>query len=235
MSSAILLMLALSAAPDAPERTITVTGDAEVRVPPNEVQLWLAVASVDKVLKQAKDDNDQRVKKTLSTLVKLGIESKDVQTDFVSIEPRWDNYQRTRTPDAYEVSKSIVVTLRDVSRFEVILQAVLDAGTNRVEGLEFRTTELRKHRDAARAKALKAAQEKAIAMARELDLKVGKARTISEFGGGYGFGGGRGARMAMQAQNVSQTVGGAEGASEAGFAPGLISVRATVQVTFDVE
>lgn len=235
-----LLALSLAAAPadkPATERSISVSGEAEVRVPPNQVQLWLAVSTLDKAVTKAKADNDERVKKTLATLARLGIEAKDMQTDHLSIEPRWDNYAKVRQPDAYEVSKSIVVTLRDVSRFESVLSAVLEAGTNRVEGLEFRTTELRKHRDAARAMALKAAQEKANAMASELGLKAGKARTINEYGGWYGYGWGRGSRGGGMTQNVMQNVGGGggEGSSEAGFAPGLISVRANVQVTFDLE
>lgn len=239
MLTATLVLLCLAAAPTdkpATERSIAVSGEAEVRVPPNQVQLWLAVASVDKVITKAKADNDERVKKTLATLAKLGVEQKDMQTDYVTIEPRWDNYQHARAPDAYEVSKSIVVTLREVAKFEAVLQAVLEAGTNRVEGLEFRTTELRKHRDQARAMALKAAQEKATAMASELGLKVGKARSINEYGGWFGYGWGRGLRGGGMAQNVSQNIGGGEGgSSEAGFAPGLISVRANVQVTFDME
>ena len=236
-----LLSLTAFAAPaekPSAERSITVSGEAEVRVPPNQVQLWLAVESSDKLLAKAKADNDARVKKTLAALQKFGIEAKDMQTDFVTIEPHYENYSaRMKDPDGYIVTKSVVVTLRDVGRFEALMQAVLDSGVNRVDGLEFRTTELRKHRDAARAMALKAAQEKASAMATELGLKTGKARNISEYGGWYGYGWGRGSRGGGMAQNVSQNIGGsgAEGSSEAGFAPGLISVRANVQVVFDME
>jgi uncharacterized protein YggE len=241
--NALLVMVTMMAAPtDAHvDRTVSVTGDAEVRVVPDQAQLWLAVETVDKTIAKAKAANDERVKKTLETLKKLGLPDKDVATDYLTVEARYDNgsYSRSASnePDGYAVKKSVVVTLRDLKRFEETVQAVLGAGTNRIEGQEFRTSELRKHRDAARALALKAAHEKATAMAAELGAKAGKVRSISEYGGGYSYGwrgryGGGG-----MAQNVSQNIGGGgdDGASDQGFAPGLISVRTQVQVVFDLE
>jgi len=217
------------------DRTISVSGDAELRVAPNQVQLMLAAVSIDKSLAKARADDDERVKRILAAVQKFGIEAKDVQTDFVTVEPRWDSRRDdVREPDGYQVSKSIVVTLRDVPRFDALLQALMDAGANRVTGIEFRTTELRKHRDAARSMAIKAAKEKATAMAGDLGLKLGKARGVSESGWyGYGWAGNRGA----MAQNFSQNIGGgaSDPGSSEGFAPGLISVRATVQVSFDLE
>ena len=54
-----------------------------------------------------------------------------------------------------------------------------DGGVNYVHGVEFRTTELRKHKDTARALAVKAAREKATAMAGELGPALGEPRTIT--------------------------------------------------------
>lgn len=218
-----------------PERTITVSGDAELRVAPNQVQLMLAVVTIDKSLAKARAENDERVKRALGTVTKSGVEAKDLQTDFVTVEPRWDNNRSdVREPDGYQVTKTIVVTLRDVPRFDAVLQAVMDAGANRVSGIEFRTTELRKHRDQARSMAIKAAKEKATAMAGDLGLKLGKARSINESGWyGYGWAGNRSNNMMNMSQNIGG--GGSDPGSSEGFAPGLISVRATVQVSFDME
>ena len=58
----------------------------------------------------------------------------------------------------------MVITLGDVSRFEDLLSDTLLAGANHVHNVEFRTTELRQHRDAARALAIQAAREKAEAL-----------------------------------------------------------------------
>ncbi|HSM15517.1 MAG TPA: SIMPL domain-containing protein, partial [Gemmatimonadales bacterium] len=109
---------------------------------------------------------------------------------------------------------------------------------NYVHGIQFRTTELRTHRDTARAMALRAAQEKARLMARELDREVGKPVLIREdhsgwwswYGGWWGSRGGQ-----AMAQNVTQNAPPTGGALEGTTAPGQISVTARVTVTFDLE
>jgi uncharacterized protein YggE len=224
----------MSATPTPVERSISVSGDAEVKVAPDQVQLMLAIETAEKTVSKAKALNDERLARTLAVLKKQGIAEKDLQTDQVSINPVNDSgsygYSKMKEPDGFQVRRSISVLLRDVSKFEGLLTAVLEAGTNHVEGISFQTSELRKHRDTARALALKAAKEKAEAMAKEYGLKVGKARSIAESSSGWAGPYLRGG----VAQNMVQNVGGGGESSEA-FAAGQISVRATVSVTFDVE
>ena len=50
--------------------------------------------------------------------------------------------------------------LKDISKYEDVLSGVLESGANYVEGIEFRTTELRKYRDQARVMAIKAAKDR---------------------------------------------------------------------------
>lgn len=222
----------MTTAPGPVDRSITVTGDAEVRIAPDQVQLMLGVVTVDKNVSKAKTANDERVAKSLAVLQKGGIAGKDLQTDQLSIEPVSDSgYSRVRDPDGYQVRRSIVVMLRDVAKFEALLTSVIEAGANQVDGISFQTSELRKHRDAARAMALKAAKEKAEAMAKEYGLKVGKARSISESSSWWGS---PVMRAGGFAQNMAQNVGGGAEPSDT-FAAGMISVRASVNVVFDLE
>lgn len=220
------------------ERTISVSGEAEVRVVPDTVQLSVGVVAYDKVLGKAKALNDDRVKKTMAALTAQGLEAKNVQTDHLSVEPRRENSSYGRgysdTPDGYEVRRTLVVTLKDLKKFEAVVSAVLEAGAHELSGLSFLTSELRKHRDTARALALKAAKEKAAAMASELGLKATKARSISEGSSGWAYWSpsGRGGGMS---QNVMQNLGGGSEPSGEGFAPGLISVKASVNVVFELE
>ncbi len=217
-------------------RSIQVTGNADIRVAPDTVQLLLAVESWEKTVAKAKDVNDERLKKTLAAAAKLGIDAKDVQTDNMSMEPMFDNssYGRAKAPepDGYHVTRTVALTLRDVKRFEAVMTGLLEAGVNKVNGTDFRNSELRKHRDKARALAMKAAQEKAVAMAAELGQKVGKAQSIVEGStGGYYWSHRGGGAMS---QNVMQDVGPASAGTE-GFAPGQITISANVTVTFDLE
>ena len=109
---------------------------------------------------------------------------------------------------------------------------------NYVHGVQFRTTELRKYRDEARALAIKAAREKAIALTEELGQQVGEPHSIHEdrsewwswYGAWWGSRWGGGA-----AQNVIQNAGGGSFSTEGGMAPGQISVSARVTVSFEFE
>lgn len=226
--------LALLAVTPMQPRTITVSGSADVRVAPDFVQILLAVETADKTVARAKQTTDERVAKVLATAQRFGIEPKDLQTDRLSIDAAYDSssYAR-REANGYVVRRSIAITLRDLKKFEDLMSAVVEAGTNRVEGLEFQTSALRKHRDAARAQALKAAREKATAMAAELGMKIGRPQAIQEYASGAGLWGYSG-RAGSMAQNVSVAQGPAAEGSE-GFAPGQIAVSASVSVTFDLE
>ena len=147
------------------ERRITVTGDAEVRVVPDEVVLTLGVETNDLDLTAAKAENDARMGGVIKAAEGLGVPKNLIRTDFIGIEPRYTYNHAQREFLGYWVRKNTAITMRDIEAFETLLSDVLEAGANYVHGIQFRTTELRTHRDTARAMALRAAQEKARLMA----------------------------------------------------------------------
>ena len=239
---AVLMLLLCAAIPNPAEsaapRVITVTGEAEVRVVPDEVVLTLGVETNNKDLKAAKDANDRIVAKVLALAAQYGIQPQHVQTDYVGIEPRYrDGYYEERDFIGFFVHKTVVVTLRDLSKFEGLLSDVLSSGVNYVQGIQFRTTELRKNRDQARALAIQAAQEKAVALAGQLGQKIGDPLTIQEerndWWSGYNawWGGRWGGAMS---QNVIQEADGSAGMTEGSLAPGQIAVKARVSVSFEL-
>lgn len=217
---------------------ISVTGDAEVRVVPDEVILTLGVQTWDKNLDVAKRQNDEIVRGVLALAEEYGISPEHVQTDYVSIEPRYRNgYYEPSDFIGYFVNKTIVVTLRDLDRFEDLLASSLEAGVNYVHGIQFRTTELRKYRDEARALAIRAAREKAEAMAGELGQEVGEPRQITEEQSGWwsGYNSWWGSRWGSgMAQNVIQEMGTGGMPADGSLAPGQINVNARVSVTFEI-
>jgi len=219
-------------------RLITVSGNADVRIVPDEVIVTLGVETWDKDLEVAKGRNDAIVKKVLALVTDHGIPPEHVQTDYIGIEPRYrDGYYEQSDFIGYFVHKNVVITLRDLSQFEGLLSSALKAGVNYVQGIEFRTTELRKHRDEARALAVRAAQEKASAMAKELGQRVGKPQTVREEQSSWwsGYGAWWGARWGgAMAQNTVQEVNGTPLNVDGSVAPGQISVTASVTVSFEL-
>ena len=213
--------------------TITVYGEAEVRTMPDEVILRLGIETSDKALATAKQQNDRIVAKVLALTEQYGIPPEHVQTDYIHIEPRYDNYTQ-REFVGYFVHKTVVITLRDLTRFEDLLSSLLESGVNYVHSIEFRTTDLRKYRDEARELALQAAREKATAMAATLGQKLGEPRTIQEEANNWwsGYGSGWWGQWGGMTQNVIQEVGGDYASFDSSLAPGQISVKAQVAVSF---
>jgi len=229
---------AAPAAQSANPRLVSVTGEAEVRVVPDEVVLTLGIQTADNQLAVAKNQNDAIVKKVLALATDFGIAPEHVQTDYIGVEPRYPNgcYDLC-DPIGFSVYKTVVVTLRDLTRFEDLLTGVLNAGVNHVQGIEFRTTELRKYRDEARALAIRAAQEKAAALAGELGQKAGQPQTIQEQQSSWwsGYSAWWGSRWgSAMTQNTVQEYQGAPLGEDSSVAPGQISVRASVAVSFEL-
>lgn len=219
-------------------RLITVTGDADVRVTPDEVVLTLGVETWDKNLLTAKAQNDERVKAVMALAQNMGVESRYIQTDWVNIEPRYKDYYEKEDLIGYFVRKTIVITLKDVSKFDQLLTETLTAEVNHVQGIEFRTTELRKYKDQARTLAIKAAREKAAALAGELGQTIGQPHDIQEQPGGWwsSYRSWWGAWGNNPAQNVVQEVSSVSSSTtDDTLAPGQIKVNAQVTVSFELE
>ncbi|MBT2750183.1 MULTISPECIES: SIMPL domain-containing protein [unclassified Lysobacter] len=254
MKYRLLFALALAVLPALPafaqkaNRNISVSGSAEIKVAPDEILLNVGVESRHPKLDQAKRLNDESVAAALAFLRRSGVPDKDVQTDFISIEPDYerDNSNRTalerstRVPLLYIVRKSIGIKVTRVADFDALLTGLLENGVQYIHGIEFRTSQLRKHRDAARALAIRAAKEKADALTSELGVRRGPAQSISEsYSGGWwrsaaGWGNSGGQQLM---QNVMQNGGGSSDGGEDGAtsAVGQISVNASVNVTFEIE
>jgi uncharacterized protein YggE len=219
--------------------SISVTGEAVVKVVPDEVILTLGVETRHEELSVAKRHNDERVQRVIAVAKRLGIEEKYIQTDFINISPEYE--YRSDDIDrivGYRVGKTIEITLRDIDRFEDLLTGTLEAGANYLHGVEFRTTELRKYRDQARALAIQAAQEKAQALAQELGRVAGEPQTISEAYSGWwsSYNTWWGSRWGNYlSQNVIQNAGLEAFTTEEGTALGQISVSAKIAVTFELK
>lgn len=219
-----------AAADDKPEpRLITVTGEAEVLVVPDEVVFDLTVQTLNKELRLAKAQTDERLKRLIELTRKYNVAPKDVQTDYIKLEPRYRGNDESRLFLGYSVRKDLVFTLRDVSRAEEMLSEILESGITRINGVRFQTSQMRKYRDQARASAMRAAQEKAIALTAEIGQKIGKAYSIEEEAMQ------RGNMYAQNASSNAMSIGGGDASdSEGTLSLGQIKVTARVTVRFEL-
>ena len=232
---------------------ISVSGNAEIRVEPDEAVLTFSVDSREEKLDAAVSDNDAKIKAVLEYLAASKVESKHIRTQVISIRPIFEpvdswrkgaNFQVPQAPTAspfnapmaaplpgnkkpkikpigFAARRQLSITIKDLTAFETIYRGLIERGVNDVGGIEFRTTQLRKHRDEARLKAVRAAREKAEAMANELGAKLDSVHSINE---------GSSPRWQPSLQN-SISISNAPGSSGT-LAAGMIEIRANVSVVF---
>lgn len=160
---------------------VHVNGVGEVRVQPDEVVLNFGVETRHAKLEEARSQTDAQTAAILKYLKKQGVDSKDVQTSYVNVQPIYGGgeYERT-TPQSYVAHKSMVVVVKQLNNFEKIMSGLYDAGVNHVNGVNFRISDVEKYKAEARKRAIADAKLKATVLTSELDAKLGRVYTISE-------------------------------------------------------
>ena len=223
-------------------RRISTSGSAEVRVVPSRVVLTFGVETLNADLAVAKSENDTKVSGVIALAKELGVAPKDVQTDYISVLPVYAGYNQEGTGKFlhFLIRKTIVVLLRDTSKFENLLSGGLERGANHVLRVRFEVDNLKQHRDKARSDAVKAARDKAQALAGELGVKLGRVMSIQDYGSYdpanyYGSswrrdsdGGGQSQISSQSDAPVSPTVGDT-------LALGQMRISAAITVTFELQ
>lgn len=224
-------------------RTINVSGAAVVNVKPDRALIQLGVQSNGRSAKEAQAKNTATINKVTKALQALGIESKDIATDWYTIQPLYDDYDSLYIK-GYRIYNVIAITVRDVDKANEAMIAAFQAGANQVVNVEFYTSELRKYRDQAREMAMKAASEKASALAQTAGAHTDCVLTINENTwssfNGWGWWSSRyGNNQSNMTQNVVQNAAPSEGESptldDGPISTGMISVRAEVSATFSLK
>jgi uncharacterized protein len=216
-------------------RTIQVSGSAVVKVVPDLVTIQLGVTSNDITPQGVYDKNTAAIKKVTTAIRSLGVADKDVSTDFYLIQPVYNNYDSLDIK-GYRINNTIVVNLKDVSKVSQVLAAALSAGANEVVDVQFKTSQLRQHRDTARELAMKAAQEKARDLASAANAQTGCVLSIDENSWSY-YGNPWNGRNQAMTQNVVQNAPSSDQPSsdDGPISLGQIAVHAEVQVRFGLK
>jgi hypothetical protein len=219
-------------------RTISVSGTAVVNVVPDRALIQLGVQSNGLTPDSVEAVNAAAIQKVMKAVQGRGVAAKDIATDLYVIEPIYEDYDSLYIK-GYRINNVVAITLRDVSQTSPVIAAALKAGANQVLNVEFYTSELRKYRDQARELAMKAAAEKANALAGAAGAEVGCVLNINENTWSYYNGGWYGRNQNLWTQNTVQnaTPGGGAGGT-AGDEPvslGQISIQAEVGATFSLK
>jgi uncharacterized protein YggE len=165
------------------------------------------------------------------------IERRNVQTDFIRINQSYTDATQNKPKEfkGYAVTQTTTILLQDLSRFEELIADVITAGISDVSDVTFRASQMRKSMDQARALAMRAAREKAVALAGEIGQRIGKASNITEVGTTVSAAYEDNDQYPSNISNSSsQEISRNVADNQNTVAPGMISVTVRVKVSFEL-
>jgi uncharacterized protein YggE len=219
-------------------RSVSVSGSSAIRVQPDRVVVVFGIETFAKTPSGSQAENAELSRKVLDTIRAHGVKERDIATDHFNLQPEYEDGYYHRRIVGYWTLNTIAVTLRDVEKLEPVMIAALEAGATSVDGVEFSVTNLRELRDEARELAVKAALEKAQAMATAAGVRLGNVTSISENDWHYGYLGywRISGRQWTNNQNVVQDLAteGAITLEDGSISLGQIVVKAQVGITAEI-
>lgn len=156
---------------------INVNGEGKIKVVPDQATITATVDTRGNNATEVKKQNDEQIDLVLKLIKKMNLAPADYKTKRVSLNPVYD-YEKKKT--TYNATQTIEILLRDLSKYDELMEGLVDEGINKVENVVFQSSKLEQYQSEARKMAMKDAKQKAEDYVSVLGQKVGKAITISD-------------------------------------------------------
>jgi uncharacterized protein YggE len=159
---------------------LTVYGHAELKFKPDIATLTVGVTTQSTQQTDAAQQNATKTTAVLSALRGVGIADKDIQTSGYDIQPQYDYKPSPPLLTGYQVSNTVTVTIRDLSKAGNVIDAATKAGATNISDLSFDLADRTAAEQKALAQAVREAQAKAAAMAQAAGVNLGPLTSLSE-------------------------------------------------------
>jgi len=156
---------------------INVSGEGKIKVTPDLVDITIGVENTGADAAEVKKKNDATIDAVIKYLKSIKLASEDYQTQRVNLDR---NYDSNKKKYSYIASQTIVIHLKDISKYDTMMMGLVDAGVNNIQGVEFKTSKQTQYESEARVKAVAQAKQKASDYAGALSQKVGKAIVVTD-------------------------------------------------------
>lgn len=180
------LMTALAAPVSAEEkgmdRTVTVSATGSVSAAPDEATISTGVTSESKTAREALTKNTEAMKQVIAELKSEGVDPKDIQTTQFNVEPVYVYPKEGQPPSVtgYRVNNMVGVRVRNLDKLGGVLDRLVTAGANQMNGISFEVSKAETLKDDARKTAMANAKRRADLLAQAAGADVGEVLQISE-------------------------------------------------------
>lgn len=173
---------------------LTVSAEGRSTRTPDLAMFSAGVTTQGATAREALSANSQAMSRVVSALRKAGIAERDIQTSNLNLNPVYA--QPRRLPDGnyeegpqritgYQVNNMVTVRQRKLDEFGTVIDTLVSAGANQVNGPSFQVENSDAALDEARIAAMKAARARGNLYAQAAGLRVLRIISINESGGYY--------------------------------------------------
>ena len=201
--------------------TVEVIGEGIVYATPDMVNISISIEKEGLDLKNLRQKNGEAVAQVLQLLSKE-LPMENFQTSYVSLYK--DDYNKL---NKYRVVQNINIKLEDISKYDNLMNAIFDAGVNRIDGISFGVKNKEKLLQEARVAAIDDARKKALLYAVSVDQNIGKAIKIKEVNSHF--------NDIQPVERMSKmSLGSPANGNDNTLAVGKIAIEAQVNVAFEL-
>ncbi|BEV00679.1 SIMPL domain-containing protein [Novosphingobium olei] len=213
---------------------LTVSADGRSTRSPDLATFNAGVTTQAKTASAALAENAGKMNAVITALKKAGIADRDIQTSNLSVNPVYGQPKRladgTTEGDpviiAYQATNQVQVRQRKLDQYGKVIDTLVNAGANQVNGPSFELEDSDGAMDEARIAAMKKARARADLYAKAAGLRVVRVLTINESGGW--------SPQPVLFARAEKMMDAAPPAPPSPVAAGELEMRANVTVTYEL-
>lgn len=204
---------------------LDIVATGEVNAVPDFATIGAGVVTQAPTAAAAMSDNARRTAATVAAIRKAGVADRDIQTTSISLSPQY-RYADNQPPviTGYQASSRVSVRFRDIKAAGPILDSLVAAGANQIDGPTLSIDKPEPLLDEARRKAIATARERANLYAGATGLRIKRIVAISE-----------GSYEASTPRPVPMMMVRKEAAADSSIEAGEQRIAISVSVTFELE
>ncbi|GGG09823.1 hypothetical protein GCM10010913_34580 [Paenibacillus aceti] len=209
------------------KNVISVVGNGEITVKPDIAYLSIGVETQAKTAKEAQSANAAKFSQ-ISKLLKdtWKIDSKDLKTGQFYVQPNYTyNEKEGQKLTGYTATHTLNVTYRDLEKVGTLIDAVTEAGANRIDNIRFSVENGDQYLAEVIQKAMNNANVKASAIAKAANRQLGAALNISQSGG----------NVSLYSENYAMKTMAVAADSGTSVEPGEITVSTSLSITYEMK
>lgn len=169
---------------DAAQARLDVSATGSANVAPDRAIVSAGVVKQGKTAREAMMANATLMTAVFDELEAAGISKSDITTSQLSLQPQYDYRDRQKpTITGYEVRNTVTVKSDNIENVGAMLDALVQAGVNNINQVQFTVKDPKSALDNAREDAIEEAREKAMNMADAAGVQLGALLSINESGG----------------------------------------------------